>query len=306
MRKHGRRGILANNPFNGKLYQEAIMSNGNQIAVLDSQVIANINGWGQERFLPFYQGRNFDAWKQDAALAIIENKDLRACMATEAGKISIVRALQRSASSGLSLNPQKGESSLVAIGGEVNFWPMKNGLCKAALASGALEFIEANTVYEGDTFTLKKTAKGDDYDFVPAIDNRGKARGFFAVAVLKGGRSVVEYWPLSQAEEHMKKWGKGLDNPKSAWSKNRNAMHEKGVLKALVNGLHLPEAVMRLVEMDNEAERADMVNVTPEPEHKGTGAEDLAAQLAKQAETETPQGQEGQTTPAAAKDDALF
>ena len=61
-------------------------------------------------------------------------------------------------------------------------------------------------------------------------------------------------------------------------------MHEKGVLKSLVNGLHLPEAVMRLIEADNEAEQAEMRDVTPE--HKGTGAEDLAAELAKPAEAE--------------------
>jgi recombinational DNA repair protein RecT len=278
------------------------MGNQTQIAVLDSQVLANINGWGQERFLPFYQGKNFDAWKQDAALAIVENKDLRATMATEPGKMSLVRALQRSASSGLSLNPQKGESALVTIGGEVKFWPMKNGLCKAALATGALEFIEANTVYEGDSFTLKKTEKGDGYEFNPGLENRGNAKGFFAVAVLKGGRSIVEYWPLAQAEEHMKKWGKGLDNPTSAWKKNTNAMHEKSVLKALVNGLHLPEAVTRLIEMDNEAGQADMVNVT-EPQHKGTGAEDLAASLANGA----GEKQEEPTTPPPDKTDvALF
>jgi len=261
------------------------MSNGTQIAVLDSQVIANINGWGQERFLPFYQGRSFDAWKQDAALAIIENKDLRACMATEAGRISIVRALQRSSSSGLSLNPQKGESALVAIGGEVNFWPMKNGIIKKTLETGSVEFIEANTVYEGDTFTLKKTSKGDDYEFAPGLENRGNAKGFFAVAVLKNGRSVVEYWPLSQAEEHKKKWGKGLSNPKSAWNTNTNAMHEKSVLKALLSGLHLPEAVTRLLEMDNDAEPRDVT----EPREKGTGAEDLAADLAASKETPVPE-----------------
>ena len=256
----------------------------NQIAVLDSHIIANINGWGAEKFFPFYQGRNFDAWKQDAALAIIESKDVRACMATNAGKISIIRALQRSSSSGLSLNPQKGESALVAINGEVNFWPMKNGICRKALETGALEFVEANTVFEGDTFVPKKSAKGDDYDFVPNLENRGKAKGFFAVAVLKNGRSIVEYWSLAQAEEHKKKFGKGLNNPKSAWNTNTNAMHEKSVLKALLNGLHLPESVTRLLEQDSAVEEAEIRDVT-EPQDKGTSASGLAADLAAREES---------------------
>lgn len=275
------------------------------IAVTDSRVITNIESWSRERFLPFFQGRNYDAWKQDAALAIIENNNLRECMATEPGRISIVRALQRSSSSGLSLNPQKGESALVAINGKVNFWPMKNGIAKKALETGSLEFIEANTIFEGDTFTLRKTAKGDDYDFVPGLEKRGNAKGFFAVAVLKGGRSVVEYWPLSQAEEHMKKWGKGLKDPKSAWSMHTNAMHEKSVLKALLSGLHLPETVTRLIEMDNDSEQTEETrNVTEEPQDKGTGADDLAADLADAAkETEHEVLPQADAAPA---DDALF
>ena len=283
------------------------MSNQTQIAVTDNQVLANINGWGQERFLPFYQGGNFDAWKQDAALAVVENKDLRACMTTDTGKMTLVRALQRSASSGLSLNPQKGESALVAIGGEVNFWVMKNGMAKKALETGALEYIEANTIFEGDNFTLRKTAKGDDYDFSPGLENRGKATGFFAVALLKNGRSVVEYWPLSQAEEHKKKFGKGLANPKSAWNTNTNAMHEKSVLKALLTGLYLPQ-LTTLLEMDNEAERAEMKDVT-EPPPKGTSAENLAAELADRAMDNAAQ-EAADETPASPdakpKDDALF
>ena len=278
------------------------MSNGTQIAVLDSQVIAHINSWGQDKFLPFFQGRNFDAWKQDAALAIIENNELRACMATDAGKISLTRALQRSASSGLSLNPQKGESALVAFGGEVNFWPMKNGICKKALETGALEYIEANTVYEGDTFELKKTAKGDGYDFKPGLENRGNAKGFFATAALKNGRTIVEYWPLAQAEEHKKKWGKGLGNPKSAWNTNTNAMHEKSVLKALLTGLYLPQ-LAPLLEMDSEAEK---VRDVTEPTHKGTSADDLASTLAGRAEESGQTAEVNPLPPPESKEPDLF
>lgn len=278
---------------------------GNQIAVTDSQILANVNGWGQDRFLPFFQGSNFDAWKQDAALAVIENDDLRNCMATEPGKISMVRALQRSASSGLSLNPQKGESALVPINGKVNFWPMKNGLCKKALETGALEYIEANTVFEGDAFKLKKSARGDDYDFEPGVENRGHAKGFFAVAVLKNGRSIVEYWPMSQAKEHRDKFAKGKDRASSAWNTNFNAMCEKSVLKALLTGLYLPQ-LSTLLEMDNEIEQAEMRDVT-EPQHKGTSADNLAADLANRAQEQQGNGSPAQHTKEnAAEGDALF
>jgi phage RecT family recombinase len=268
------------------------MANGNtQISVRDADVVASIDRWGETNIADLFQGKNFRAWKQDAALAVIENKDLRSCMATEDGRISLVRALQRSATSGLSLNPQKGESALVPIDGKVNFWPMKNGIIKTALETGALEYVEANTIYSGDSFSIKKTARGDDYEFTPSLQDRGLPAAYFAVAVLKSGRSVVEYWDKQQIEDHKKKYGKGAANPKSAWNANFNGMAEKTVLKALLTGLHLPPAVARLLEQDEAAEAEAARDVTePEPPHQGTGADDLGAKLAaKAAEGEAPE-----------------
>jgi recombination protein RecT len=255
-----------------------------QVAIRDCDIVSAVDKWGESNIADLFQGRNFRAWKQDAALAVIENKDLRACMGSAEGRISLIRALQRSATSGLSLNPQKGESALVPINGKVNFWPMKNGIIKTALETGALEFVEANTVYSGDTFTIKKTAKGDDYEFTPAMKDRGFPSAYFAVAVLKSGRSVVEYWDRDQVEAHKKKYGKGLSDPRSAWSANFNGMAEKTVLKALLTGLHLPPAVAALIEQDNAAETEAMRNATEPEGHKGTGAEELAASLAEKAE----------------------
>jgi recombination protein RecT len=264
------------------------MANNTQITVRDQDVIARLDKWGESNIIDLFQGRNFQAWKQDAALAIIENDDLRACITTEDGRISLVRALQRSATSGLSLNPQKGESALVPISGKVNFWPMKNGIIKTALETGALEFIEANTVYSDDKFTIKKTAHGDDYDFIPSLKDRGIPVAYFAVAVLKSGRSVVEYWDKQQIEGHKKKYGKGVSNPKSAWNTNFDGMAEKTVLKALLAGLHLPPAVSALIEQDNAAEREAMRDVT-EGDQKGTGADDLARSLSEAAAEPPPE-----------------
>jgi phage RecT family recombinase len=264
------------------------MSNGSQggaIAIRDADVVTSIEHWAPDHFNDFYQGRNFSAWKQDAALAVIESADLRTAMTTQEGKISLVRALQRSATSGLSLNPQKGESALVPIEGKVNFWPMKNGIIKKALETGALEFIEANTVFSADSFAIKKTARGDDYEFNPALKDRGVPVAYFAVAVLKSGRSVVEYWAKEQVEKHRDRYGKGIDRADSAWKANFDGMAEKTVLKALLTGMHLPQEVARLIEMDNAAEEAVTHDVTGDTvvTPKGTSGDDLVAALADKA-----------------------
>ncbi len=260
------------------------MSDGKRVAVRDADVLAGIDRWGVEHFRPLFQGRSYQAWKQDAALAIIENADLRACMTTEAGRISLVRALQRSASTGLSLNPQLGESALVAINGAVSFWPMKNGIVRKAMETGAIEYVEAGTVFVNDTFRIRKSARGDDYEFEPALEDRGAVRGYFAVAVLKSGRSVLEFWTHAQAEEHKKKFGKGLSKPGSAWNTNAGAMHEKSVLKALLSGLHLPPSVAMLYETEESGDgnpdaEPPVRNVSGgDPDDPAAGLADLAGE----------------------------
>jgi phage RecT family recombinase len=285
------------------------MANSTQIAVRDADIVASLDKWGENNIVDLFQGRSFQAWKQDAALAIIENNDLRACMTSEKGRLSLVRALQRSATSGLSLNPQKGESALVPINGEVNFWPMKNGIIKTALETGALEYVEANTIYSGDTFSIKKTARGDDYDFSPSLKDRGFPAAYFAVAVLKSGRSVVEYWDKQQVEDHKKKYGKGLTNPKSAWNNNFDGMAEKTVLKALLAGLHLPSAVARLIEMDNAVEQEPERDVTETQScEKGADAGGIEAKLAARAAADGETGNGNTAAPEGkpASDEALF
>jgi recombination protein RecT len=207
----------------------------------------------------------------------MENDALRTALTTQAGKISLIRALQRSATSGLSLNPQSGESALVPIDGKINFWPMKNGIIKKALETGAVEYIQSDTRFENDEFKIKKTAHGDDYEFSPALSNRGKPVAYFAAAVLKSsGRAVVEYWTIEQVEEHKKKYGKGLTKTGSAWNTNFNGMAEKTVLKALLSGLHLPQAVADLLRADEE----ELRNVTEPPLQKGTSADDALRNIA--------------------------
>ena len=187
---------------------------------------------------------------------------------------------------------------------------MKNGIIKKALETGSLEFIEANTIYSGDKFSIKKTARGDDYDFTPALSDRGFPSAYFAVAVLKSGRSVVEYWTKDQVEAHKKKYGKGLGRSDSAWNTNFDGMAEKTVLKALLAGLHLPKAVFDLLEMDNAADLAETSDAAEAPADKGTSGSELAAELAaREEEKNTPQGEAdaGPVLDAGGKkDEALF
>jgi recombinational DNA repair protein RecT len=264
------------------------------IAVTDETIVKTVANWSDGHLQSFYRGANYDAWKQDAVMAIIQSKELRECMSTEMGRITLLRAIQLNAASGLSLNPQYGEAALVAYNGKkgltVTHIPMKNGLIKKALKTRMVLKIESGTIYENDEFIIKKTSDGDSYEWTPAIKDRGKPSAYFACVKLADGKTVVEYQTYEQVWEHALKYGKGRvwdDDkkeyknafyPESAWGKSFNGQAEKTVIRAVLNNLHLPELEETFAEEDKAME--DMRNVTEEtPEHKGTGAEDLETDL---------------------------
>jgi len=189
-----------------------------------------------------YAMREFDgnAFAKSAALCIVENKDLMACLQTDAGRISLRHALRYAAATGLSLNPQEGKACLVAIDGKVNYWPMKNGLVELILETGAVKAVRMNAIRQNDHFRLTETMDGANYEFSPARKNRGEIEGFFAAAKLTDGSSYVEYMPRDEVEAHRDHYGKGVRREGSAWNSSFEGMGLKTVTKRLCKRLALP------------------------------------------------------------------
>ena len=260
----------------------------NQIAVTDDTIKTQLKQWSSDLqfFIPDQPARI--GLIKSLFLCIAENADLRACLSTEQGRISLKRAIDRAAVMGLSMNPQEGKAALVAIQGKVSYWPMKNGLIEIAHESGKVEYIASETVYAGDQFQLKKTAKGDDYDWIPALKNRGEPSLYFAVLVLTSGRSIVK-----------SKYGKGISRQDSAWNTNFNGMAEKTMLKRVTTGVYLGKRMETALELDDAQDREE-INVTPKPE-KGSTPESVAEEL-RGKNTETTVEGESHTV----SDDELF
>jgi len=269
---------------------KAAASQTTAVAIRDEDINRVVTEWSPEHFRFLFPGSKdeFAAWKQSFALCIIENKELRNALTTDNGKLTLIRAAQRAVSTGLSLNPQEGEGALVAIDGKVEYWPMKNGIIKGALKTGQVDFIASETIFDKDSFTIKKTAHGDDYDFIPALSERGQPRAYFAVIVLKSGRSVVEFQPIDQVQAWMKKYGKGLSNPKSAWNRNFDGMAEKTVLKALLHRVHIASSLDNILKIDDENDDIPDSGSPGDRTPKGTSGDDLAATLAAKAQEGQP------------------
>jgi phage RecT family recombinase len=227
------------------------MSETTAIALTDEKVRGDVARYADLYVKPLYRGRDYGGWMIDAALCVLQNDVLKKAIQTPGGKALFIRSLQLSAASGLSLNPQKGESALVAYEGkkgyQISFMPMKNGIVKVAMRTGKIAKIESGTVFEKDVFIPKKTSEGDKYEWTPAPKDRGTARAYFAFVKLIDGTGLLEYWERAQVEEWAKKYGNGKDYetgkfyPSSAWGKSFDGMAEKTVIKAALRGLYLPE-----------------------------------------------------------------
>jgi phage RecT family recombinase len=284
------------------------MAETTAITITDEQVRGDVVRFSNSYIKPIYRGRDYEGWMMDAVLCVLQNDELKKTIQSTEGKALFVRSLQLSAASGLSLNPQKGESCIVAYSGNkgarVNFMPMKNGIVKMAMRTGKVSKIESGTIFEKDLFIPKKTSEGDKYEWTPAIKDRGPARAYFAFAKLSDGTGVLEYWEKTQVEEWARKYGNGkvwddakrkyLDQFKadSAWGKSFDGQAEKTVIKALLRGLYLPELDEYLdvtEEREAEAEQVDqvggasLVSEINKAEQETKEAERKAETLAKEA-----------------------
>ena len=106
------------------------------IALRDEDVLPLVTTWAPAitPFLP--RGRSASRYLQEVALAIVESKELRECLQTQPGRLSVMRAIQRGAASGLSLNPQEGKAAIVVYGKKATWMPMKNGLIDLLMETG--------------------------------------------------------------------------------------------------------------------------------------------------------------------------
>lgn len=236
---------------------------------------------------------NADAFIKSAMLAIVESQNLKDCLTTPAGKASLFNAMRHAATTGLSLNPSEGKAALIAYGGKVQYQVMKNGIIELAMQSGQVDFVTADTVREGDLFTVTKTADGDNFNYQPKRKDRGEIDGFFAACKLKNGSTHVKWMTKGEIEEHRDKYS-SMYNAKpdaSPWKKSFEGMGLKTAIKALFRNLSICPELDAAVIADDQEENV-IINVTP----KGASAEDVATILESKPEKPASKKQETTTT----------
>ena len=159
-------------------------------------------------------------------------------MQTTEGQKSVLQSLKMVASTGLSLNPQKGEAALVPYNGKCTYQIMKDGYISLAMRTGRVQYICSEEVFDKDEFSISKTMNGDAFDFKPNLRSRGELIGFFAAIQYMDDQGVmqcrVEYMTHEQMEEHRDAFRADKTKKNGPWGTNFASMGRKTVLKRLL------------------------------------------------------------------------
>lgn len=214
-------------------------------------------------------------WLAGAALAIADDDYLLAALKKEEGRRTMVSALCRAAQIGLSLNPEDKFAHLEARGGRIAYSLDAPGMIELGTRHGIKE-VRTRTIYDGDELAIKETARGDDYELTPAIDDRGDIRGFLAVAILPNDTVRVHYQTRQQVEAWRDKYGtkKKGGGFIPLWTKSFEGAGQKTVVKQLLSKL-------KIATPDD-----DVIEIDAGPAERGTSPAELEAELTREDDEE--------------------
>ena len=152
------------------------------------------------------------------------------------------------------------------------------GLMLLARRSGEVANIDAQTVYENDTFDLA-------YGFEPTLihkpylkGDRGKPIGFYATVILKDGGKSAYYMTVEDAQKYGKRYSKAYNN--SPWVTDFEAMAKKSCLRQVLKYAPMSTDVDGAIRTDEKVlkfeENKELDGGIVEIEEDEPSAEDIA------------------------------
>jgi recombination protein RecT len=185
---------------------------------------------------------------------------------------SVQFAMLNVASTGLTLNPAHGYAYLVPRDGQIMLDISYKGLIKIATDSGAIKWVRAECVHEGDEFTYYGPAKEPFIKTDPFRD-RGPIIGVYCIAKTSDGDILTEAMnmeAIEQVRSASTAWVKGGPGRKGPWEDYFPEMCRKAVIKRARKTWPYSQGLEKLaqaVEIANQAEGGytfEAVELTPE------------------------------------------
>lgn len=175
------------------------------------------------------EGMNFER-ECGFALQLLEANDYLLQISSSNPK-SLQNAVLNIASTGLSLNPVKKAAYLIPRKGKVCLDISFYGMKEIATSTGAMEFIQADIVYEKDTFKMTGVDTKPIHEF-EAFGERGKEVGCYCVGKTMKGSFITTLMTIDEIyslrDRCSEIWRKKKMGP---WKNDKNEMIKKTVTR---------------------------------------------------------------------------
>ena len=164
---------------------------------------------------------------------------------------SFLGAMMTAAQLGVEPNTALGQAYIIPYRNkgvmEASFQLGYKGLIDLAYRSGDVSIIQAQTVYENDTFDYE-LGLDPKLKHIPAVKDRGNATHYYAIFKTKDGGYGFEVMSMADVLEHAKRYSKSYGS--GPWQTNFDEMAKKTVLKRCLKYAPLKSEFVRGVTQD--------------------------------------------------------
>ena len=170
--------------------------------------------------------------------------------------MSFLAAMMSAAQLGLEPNTPLGQAYLIPFKNskkgvmEVQFQIGYKGFIDLAYRSGEVEVVQAQCVYENDTFESEYGLE-PKLRHIPAAENRGELTKVYAMFRTKSGGYGFEVMSVSDIRAHAQKYSKAYKSGFCPWSTNFEEMAKKTVLKKVLKYAPLKSDFVKAAAADS-------------------------------------------------------
>lgn len=173
----------------------------------------------------------------------------------ECDKMSFLAAMMSAAQLGLEPNTPLGQAYILPFKNnkkgiiEVQFQIGYKGLIDLAYRSGEVELVQAQCVYENDTFECEYGIE-PKLKHIPADRNRGELVKVYAMFRTKSGGYGFEVMSVDDIRQHASKYSKAYGSQYSPWKTSFEEMAKKTVLKRVLKYAPLKSDFVKAIVQD--------------------------------------------------------
>ena len=164
---------------------------------------------------------------------------------------SLLGAVMQAAQLGLEPNIM-GQCYIIPYGSEAQFQVGYLGLVELFYRTGVGQSLTREVVFENDEFEYEL---GLDMKLrhKPAMKDRGKAIGYYAIARLNNGGLNFAFMSVDDIEQHAKKYSKAYSYSSSPWKSDFDAMAKKTVLKKVLKFMPKSVEIISTLQADEKS-----------------------------------------------------